>query len=145
MPHRAKRNKGRGLKPASLRKGDLHNYQIGDDMSYIVLNRDELPRDGNTHDFEGFQYDDTEVSFIWVDTPPGGAVRLYQHPYKEIFIIQDGVSTFTVGSETCEAYAGQVIIVPANTPHKFINFSDRRLKQVDIHINKKFITHWLED
>ena len=114
-------------------------------MNYMMLDRDDLPHDGNTHEFEGIKYQDTEVSFIWVDMPPGGAIRLHKHPYKEIFIIQEGVSTFTVGPETLEARAGQVIIVPAETPHKFMNSSDKRLKQVDIHVNKEFITHWLEE
>ena len=77
--------------------------------------------------------------------PPGGTIRLHKHPYKEIFIIQEGVSTFIVGSETLEAHTGQVIIVPADMPHKFANLSDQQLKQVDIHVNKEFITHWLED
>lgn len=111
----------------------------------MLLNRDELPFDGNTYEFEGFQYQDTEVSFIWVDMPPGGFVRLHKHPYKEIFIIQEGVSTFMLGSETLEAHTGQVIIVPAEVPHKFTNKNDGRLKQIDIHVNKEFITYWLEE
>jgi mannose-6-phosphate isomerase-like protein (cupin superfamily) len=114
-------------------------------MNYMILDRDDLPRDGNTYEFEGIQYQDTEVSFIWVEMPPGGTIRLHKHPYKEIFIIQEGVSTFTVGSETLEAHAGQVIIVPADTPHKFTNLSDGPLKQVDIHVNREFITYWLEE
>lgn len=114
-------------------------------MNYTILNRVDLPRDGNTYEFEGFQYQDTEVSFIWVDMSPGGTIRLHKHPYKEIFIVQEGVSTFTVGSETLEAHAGQVIIVPADTPHKFSNLGSQRLKQIDIHVNKEFITDWLED
>ena len=114
-------------------------------MNYTILNRVDLPRDGQTYEFEGLQYQDTEVSFIWVDMPPGGVVRLHKHPYKEIFIIQEGVSTFTVGSETLEAQAGQVIIVPADTPHKFSNLGSQRLKQIDIHVNKEFITDWLEE
>ena len=114
-------------------------------MNYTLLNRDELPRDGSTYEFEGIQFQDTEVSFIWVDMPPGGKIRLHKHPYKEIFIIQEGVSTFTVGLETLEAHAGQVIIVPAETPHKFMNSGDQRLKQVDIHVNREFITDWLEE
>ena len=81
-------------------------------MDYTILNRDELPRDGNTYEFEGSHYEDTEVSFIWVDMPPGGVIRLHKHPYKEIFIIQEGAATFTVGSTTLEAHAGQIIIVP---------------------------------
>ena len=113
-------------------------------MNYTILNRDELPRDGNTYEFEGFRQN-TEVSFIWVDIPPGGSVRLHKHPYEEIFIIQEGVSSFMVGSTTLEAVAGQIMIVPANVPHKFMNNGDRQLKQIDIHVNKEFITDWLED
>ena len=114
-------------------------------MNYTVLNKDELPSDGNTYEFEGLHFQDTGVSFIWVDMPPGSNVRLHKHPYKEIFIIQEGVSTFTVGSTTLEAVAGQIIIVPAEVPHKFMNLSAGQLKQIDIHVNKEFITQWLED
>ena len=114
-------------------------------MTYTLLNRSDLPFDGNTYEFIGSQHQNTEVSFIWVDMPPGGSVRLHKHPYKEIFIIQEGVSTFTVDSTTLEARAGQIIIVPAGVAHKFINNSDRQLKQIDIHVNKEFITDWLED
>ena len=114
-------------------------------MNYTILNKDDLPYDGNVYEFEGLRFQDTEVSFIWVDMPPGGIVRLHKHPYKEIFIIQEGIATFTVDSTSLEAYAGQIIIVPAQVPHKFVNLSDRQLRQIDIHVNKEFITHWLED
>ena len=77
--------------------------------------------------------------------PPGGTIRLHKYPYEEIFIIQEGLATFTVGSVTLEARAGQVVIVPAEVPHKFRNLSDQQLKQMDIHVNKQFITDWLED
>ena len=114
-------------------------------MNYTVLNKDELPSDGNTYEFEGLHFQDTGVSFIWVDMPPGSNVRLHKHPYKEIFIIQEGVSTFTVDATTLEAVAGQIIIVPADVPHKFANNGDGQLKQIDIHVNREFITDWLED
>jgi len=114
-------------------------------MNHTILDRDELPQDGNTYEFEGIRYQNTEVSFIWVDMPPGGMIRLHKHPYKEIFVIQEGIATFTVGSDTLEANAGQIIIVPAEMPHKFMNLSDRQLKQIDIHVNREFITDWLED
>ena len=114
-------------------------------MTYTMLNRDDLPYDGNTYEFQGIENQNTNVSFIWVDMPPGAAIRLHTHPYEEIFIIQEGVSTFTVGSATLEARAGQILIVPAEVPHKFMNLSDKQLKQIDIHVNKQFITDWLED
>jgi mannose-6-phosphate isomerase-like protein (cupin superfamily) len=113
-------------------------------MTYTLLERNDLPHDGQTHEFEGVNQG-TEVSFIWVDMPPGGFVRLHKHPYKEIFIIQEGVATFIVGTETLEARSGQVIIVAAETPHKFMNRGEQRLKQVDIHVNKEFITDWFEE
>jgi mannose-6-phosphate isomerase-like protein (cupin superfamily) len=114
-------------------------------MDYLVLDRDTLPYDGNVYEFEGFQYQETDVSLIWVDMPPGENVRLHKHPYKEIFIIQEGVATFTVGENTLEEDTGQIVIVPAGVPHKFLNASNQRLKQVDIHINKEFLTLWLEE
>src|SRR5262245_45161009 len=114
-------------------------------MNYAILERQTLPFDGNTYEFEGAQYQGTEVSFIWVDMPPGGHVRLHRHPYQEIFIIQEGAATFTVGSATLQAHAGQIIMVPANLPHKFMNTGDRQLRQVDIHVSRQFITDWLED
>jgi mannose-6-phosphate isomerase-like protein (cupin superfamily) len=113
-------------------------------VNVIILERDELPYDGNTYEFIGSQYQDTVISFIWVDMPPGGFVRLHKHPYKEIFILQEGAAMFTVDTTTFQAHAGQIIIVPAETAHKFMNLSDRQLKQIDIHLNNQFITDWLE-
>jgi quercetin dioxygenase-like cupin family protein len=113
--------------------------------NFLALNRIDLPYDGSVYEFEGTKYQDTDVSFIWVDMLPGGNIRLHKHPYKEIFIILEGVSTFTVGNETIQAKAGEIIIVPADVPHKFSNDSDKQLKQVDIHVSNEFITIWLED
>src|SRR5512135_2896504 len=108
------------------------------DSSYTVLERDALPRDGHTWEFRG-SLQDAAISFIWVDMPPGLGVRLHKHPYQEIFVIQQGVATFTVGAETLQAHGGQVIIVPAGTPHKFMNTGDVPLRQVDIHVSRDFI------
>jgi mannose-6-phosphate isomerase-like protein (cupin superfamily) len=77
--------------------------------------------------------------------PPGGRIRLPKQPYQEIFIIQEGKAIFTVGSRTLEAHAGQIMLVPADVPHKFINLSDRPLKQIDIHVSRQFLTDCLED
>lgn len=114
-------------------------------MNYTLLDGNDLPSDGDTFEFEGTRYHVDEVSFIWVDVPPGGAIRLHKHPYKEIFIIQEGKATFVVGDTTLPAHPGQIIIVPDNVAHKFMNFGDRQLKQIDIHANRQFITDWLED
>ena len=114
-------------------------------MSYTVVNKDELQNFRSTSEFEGYLHGDTDVSFILVDMQPGEGVRLHQHPYQEIFIIQEGVATYTVGTTTLQARAGQVLIAEAYTPHKFINSGEGKLRQVDIHLSKRFITQWLED
>jgi mannose-6-phosphate isomerase-like protein (cupin superfamily) len=112
---------------------------------FTILGRDTLPFDGKTYEFQGALYGDTQVSFIWVEMPVGGGVKLHRHPYQEIFIIQEGMATFTVGSATLQAHAGQIIIVPPGTSHKFTNSGDRLLRQVDIHASRIFITEWLEE
>jgi mannose-6-phosphate isomerase-like protein (cupin superfamily) len=114
-------------------------------MRYTVLKRDDLPRDGNTYEFEGAQYDDTDVSFIWVEMPPGDTVRLHQHRYKEIFIVQDGSATFTVDSTVLEVKVGDIVIVPAGVPHGFTNSGTTMLRQIDIHCTKVISTQWLEE
>jgi mannose-6-phosphate isomerase-like protein (cupin superfamily) len=75
---------------------------------------------------------------------PGGGPRLHQHPYPETFIIRSGVAVFTVAGETIRASAGQIIVVPANTPHKFTNAGPGPLESIDIHESGEFITEWLE-
>jgi mannose-6-phosphate isomerase-like protein (cupin superfamily) len=114
-------------------------------MSAVVLNKDELERDGNTYEFQGYLHGDTRLSFLWVDLPPGGGPRLHQHPYEEVFVILEGRATYTVGSTMLEATAGQIIVAPANTAHKFINSGGGPLRQIDIHASERFITEWLED
>jgi mannose-6-phosphate isomerase-like protein (cupin superfamily) len=114
-------------------------------MNYSIVNKDELQNYESTSEFEGYLHGDTDVSFILVDMQPGEGVRLHKHPYQEIFIIQEGVATYRVGTTMLEARAGQIIIAPADTPHKFINSGEGQLKQVDIHLSKRFITEWLED
>ena len=74
----------------------------------------------------------------------GGGPRLHKHPYAEIFIIRSGTGLFTVGDQEIKASAGQILIVPANTPHKFTNLGPGPLESTDIHENGHFITEWLE-
>lgn len=115
-------------------------------MNYTVLHRDHLPFDGNTYEFQGFEHDVKKVSFLCVDMPSGATVRLHKYPYPfgQIIVIQEGIATLTVGSVTLEARGRHIIIVPAEVPHKFMNLSEQSLNQIDIHVNKRFITDWLE-
>jgi mannose-6-phosphate isomerase-like protein (cupin superfamily) len=75
---------------------------------------------------------------------PGGGPRLHTHPYPETFIVQKGRALFTIGDDEIEATAGQILVCPANTPHKFRNLGPGELVQIDIHASETFSTTWLE-
>src|SRR5512135_218085 len=94
---------------------------------FTLMDREKLPFDGDTYEFEGQRFRNTKVSFIWVDMPPGGSVRLHKHPYEEVFIIEEGKAIFSIDAQTIEAHSGQIIIVPKDTAHKFGNSGDGRL------------------
>jgi mannose-6-phosphate isomerase-like protein (cupin superfamily) len=85
------------------------------------------------------------VQYRCADAPPGGGPRLHRHPYEEVFVVQEGTATFTAGEEVIKVRGGQVVVVPAGVPHKFVNSGAGRLRQIDIHASERFVTEWLED
>ncbi len=101
-------------------------------MTHIIA-KEELPYGTIAHKFEGHRYGDVGVSFFLVDCPPGGGAVLHTHPYEEVFLTLEGEATFTVGEETIEVSAGQIVVAPAGVPHKFVNSGSGPLRQVDIH------------
>ena len=106
---------------------------------FEVIERDQLPED----ELQGYLHG-ANVCVIFVDAEPGEGPRLHRHPYEEIFIVLDGHPRFTVGSETLEGKAGQVVVVRPRIAHKFVNAGPGRLRQVDIHASPRFVTEWLE-
>ena len=94
--------------------------------------------------FEGYLYGDTHVSFFVSATPPGRGPALHTHPYEEVFVVQAGKLAFVAGDETIAATAGQIVIVPAGTPHKFTNVGTEVAYHIDIHVSAKMETTWLE-
>jgi quercetin dioxygenase-like cupin family protein len=110
-----------------------------------VIEKYELPHSETAHRFEGYRYGDADVSFFLSDTPPGRGPGLHTHPYAEVFVVQEGELTFTVGDATIEAGGGQVVVVPAGVPHGFVNSGAGRAKHIDIHTSGRMITEWLEE
>lgn len=84
------------------------------------------------------------LSLIFVSAETGEGPRLHSHPYPETFIVRAGRALYTIGEETIEAQAGQILVVPAGVPHKFRNLGPGRLESIDIHASETFITDWLE-
>jgi mannose-6-phosphate isomerase-like protein (cupin superfamily) len=86
---------------------------------------------------------DASISIILESTTAGVGPRLHQHPYAETFIIRAGWARFTIRSEELQGHAGQVLVVPADTPHKLATGPDG-YEGIHIHANYRFVTEWLE-
>jgi len=67
------------------------------------------------------------------------------HPYDEIFIIRTGTALFTIGTEKIEATAGQILLGPADVPHKYTNLGPGLLETTDIHVSDRWIQTDLAD
>ena|SRR5215210_8019309 len=76
--------------------------------------------------FEGREHG-SSVSFFIGTFGAGTGPGLHLHPYEETFIVEGGSATFTVADETFELSAGQIAVVPANTPHRFVSGEGFRL------------------
>ena len=109
-----------------------------------VVNRQTLPFAGVSHEFVGKSHDVVN-SILFVTAPPGLRIRLHRHDYDEIIVVQEGRARCTVGHKKYDVGAGDIISIPAGTPHGFTNIGEAPLRQMDIHANPEFVTHWLEE
>lgn len=88
----------------------------------------------------------TDATVIFYATEETGVgPKWHVHPYDELFIITEGRALFTVGEEKIEAEAGDVVLGPANIPHKYHNLGPGRLQSTDIHLSPEWIQTDLED
>lgn len=60
-------------------------------------------------------------------------------------MISEGQATYILGDATLEVSTGQIVLVEAFTPHKFINSGEGILRQMSVHASPQMITDWLED
>ena len=102
------------------------------------LNLAQLPFVGMSYDFVGENHG-APVSAYIVNAKPGQGPPLHTHPYVEIAFTIEGTALITVGDEEREVSAGGIVVIPANTPHRFVNSGDVVLRQIDIHASPRFI------
>jgi mannose-6-phosphate isomerase-like protein (cupin superfamily) len=113
----------------------------GDDDAHVIRN-DELPRGENSSVFHGHDHG-AGVCFFLSHNRPNTGPKLHRHPYEETFIVQEGDVLFTVGESTIDAGPGDVVVVPAGAPHKFLSRGATH-RQISIHPVARMETEWLE-
>lgn len=83
--------------------------------------------------FEGANHGDgVPLSFFVTTTPPHRGPPLHVHPDAEVFLIEQGQATFTIGEDEVAVGAGDVLMVPPETPHRFENTGDGDLRVISM-------------
>jgi mannose-6-phosphate isomerase-like protein (cupin superfamily) len=104
-----------------------------------VIKADALP----TGNLRGIEHGAT-ISLIIDHSEPGQGPRLHRHSYDETWVVIEGNLTFQAGDQELDAGPGDIVLVPPETPHKFINRGPERANLVCIHASPTFETEWLE-
>ena len=76
---------------------------------------------------------DAPVSVYVTEFERGDGTPLHLHPYPEVFLVERNTALFTAGDEELEVGAGQFVIVPAETPHRYVGASDDPVRVVSVH------------
>lgn len=92
---------------------------------------EDLPGTENAERFEG-EGTGSSVSLFLSHHAQGTGPPLHTHPYEETFFVIEGDILFTVDGEEIEAGDGDIVVVPANVPHKFVSRGERH-RQFSIH------------
>jgi quercetin dioxygenase-like cupin family protein len=102
------------------------------------LDSEQLPFVGMSYQFPGEEQGAPFSAYI-VNAKPGQGPPLHTHPYVEVAFTLEGTATTTVGDDTREVKAGSIVVIPANTPHRFVNSGGTLLRQISIHASPKFV------
>jgi quercetin dioxygenase-like cupin family protein len=109
----------------------------------LHIHSNRLPGGDSSREFEGRDYG-AGLTLILVDVETGQGPSLHRHPYEEIFVIHAGTGSFVVDEAVVQGSAGDIVIAPAGTAHRFTNSGSDRLQLTAIHHNANFVTEWLE-
>lgn len=95
--------------------------------------------------FEGKDIGTGATVLFYATETVGAGAKWHVHPYDEIFIVRRGRVLYTIGEEKIEAEAGDVVLGPADIPHKFVNLGPGDLETTDIHLSDEWIQTDLDD
>jgi quercetin dioxygenase-like cupin family protein len=81
--------------------------------------------------------DDAPISFYVTEFERGEGTPLHLHPYPEVFLVERNAALFTAGDEELTVTEGHFVLVPANTPHRYVGDSDDPVRVVSVHPSGK--------
>ncbi len=88
----------------------------------------------------------TDLTILfYVQDKIGVGPTWHVHDYDEVFIVRKGRALFTIGDRKIEAQAGDVLMGPANVPHKYESLGPDRLETTNIHLNATCVLTRLDD
>jgi quercetin dioxygenase-like cupin family protein len=108
-----------------------------------VVSLDELPAGSFSRELEGDAHGEVGVSLIFTEAAPGQGPSLHRHDYVEVHVVQGGEAVFTAGDEERVVRAGEIVVVPPGTPHRFEARGDGTFREIGIHVSPRFVTEWL--
>lgn len=112
-------------------------------MYNLIRSGEIQPSQNGTITFVGEDYG-SGISFFLVNNRPGEGPVLHRHPYTETWIVRAGQARITADGQEMDVGPGDIIVVGANTPHKFKNTGDGRLVITCIHASPVMIQENLE-
>ena len=107
----------------------------------LLLKRDDWASDPQLWKgrFEGREIGTGVTVLFYATDEIGQGPRWHVHPYDEIFIVRAGRALFTVGDEKIEAESGEILLGPADVPHKYHSIGPGRLETTDIHLSDRWV------
>jgi mannose-6-phosphate isomerase-like protein (cupin superfamily) len=91
---------------------------------------EELRRSAMAALFQGGH--EAPLSIFVTEFPRGRGPDLHLHPYPEVFLVETGTAEFTVGEERFTVTGEHVVVVPAETPHRFTGAGDDIVRVVSM-------------
>jgi quercetin dioxygenase-like cupin family protein len=79
------------------------------------------------------------TSVMYSRIVPGSGPRRHRHPHAEIFVLHDGQARYEVEGTHLDA-VGNMVIVPPDAWHTFVNTGTGMLRQTAIHQNPRAVT-----
>src|SRR3712207_7780365 len=76
--------------------------------------------------------DAADVSFYVTEFERGEGTPLHLHPYPEVFLVERNAALFTAGDEELTVTEGNFVLVPANTPHRYVGASDDPVRVLSV-------------